>query len=97
MNFIKGPIAAAHGADTIGVRPEHIEIKSDAAGMSGEVRVAEHLGSDTFAYVMVPDVGQITVRTSGEFKIKDGDKVNLVPDPARIHRFDKDGKAIARH
>ena len=97
MNFIKGPIAAEYGADTIGVRPEHIEIRSNAKGLAGEVRVAEHLGSDTFAYVMVPDVGQITVRTSGEFKVTDGDKVNLVFDPNRIHRFDKNGKAIARH
>jgi multiple sugar transport system ATP-binding protein len=97
MNFIKGPIAAEYGADTVGVRPEHIEIKAGAKGMNGEVRVAEHLGSDTFAYVTVPDIGQITVRVSGEFRVSDGDKVNLVFDPNRVQRFDKEGRAIARH
>jgi multiple sugar transport system ATP-binding protein len=34
------------------------------------------------------------VRCIGEFNLKAGDRVRLSPDPARLHRFDKDGAAI---
>jgi multiple sugar transport system ATP-binding protein len=34
------------------------------------------------------------VRGIGEIHLKSGDRVWLSPDPARLHRFDKDGTAI---
>jgi multiple sugar transport system ATP-binding protein len=34
------------------------------------------------------------VRGIGEIHLKGGDRVLLSPDPARLHRFDKDGMAI---
>jgi multiple sugar transport system ATP-binding protein len=94
MNFIKGRIAAEHGATTIGVRPEHVTPVRDAAGWSGTVNVAEHLGSDTFLYIDGEEIGSVTARTTGEFGINAGDRVTLRPDPARIYRFDEQGKAI---
>ena len=32
----------------------------------------------------------------GEFGLKAGDRVWLSPDPARLHRFDKDGAVIRK-
>ncbi|HEV7547172.1 MAG TPA: TOBE domain-containing protein, partial [Reyranella sp.] len=96
MNFVSGPPASQHGAATIGIRPEHLRIapEGEGGGWPGTVSVAEHLGSDTFLYVDAGALGLLTVRGIGEIHLKSGDAVWLSPDPARLHRFDKDGMAI---
>ncbi len=94
MNFITGRTAEQHGAATIGVRPEHVAASRDGEGWPGTVSVAEHLGSDTFLYVEAPEIGAITARCTGDLRIAAGDEVRLRPDPARIYRFDADGRAI---
>jgi len=96
MNFVSGPPADQLGAATIGIRPEHLRIAQEGEGWPGTVSVAEHLGSDTFLYVDGGALGLLTVRGIGEIHLKSGDRVWLSPDPARLHRFDKDGMAI-RH
>ena len=58
------------------------------------VTAAEHLGSDTFLYIDVPQTAGITARAIGELGLKQGDQVRLTPDPARIHRFDSQGRAL---
>jgi multiple sugar transport system ATP-binding protein len=94
MNLIGNEAAGRYGAATIGIRPEHIIVGHDGEGWTGTVRAAEHLGSDTFIYVDVPGTGSITARYIGELGINAGDSVRLGPDPAHVHRFDKDGKAV---
>jgi multiple sugar transport system ATP-binding protein len=56
--------------------------------------VAEHLGSDTFLYVDAGKLGLLTVRYIGELDLQAGDRVWLMPDPARLHRFDKEGGIV---
>jgi multiple sugar transport system ATP-binding protein len=94
MNFVSGEAARQHGAATIGIRPEHLKIGKQGEGWPGTVSVAEHLGSDTFLYVDAGENGTLTVRYIGELDLKAGDRVWLVPDPARLHRFDKDGGVV---
>jgi len=94
MNFVGNETAKQHGAATIGVRPEHLRASRDGAGWEGKVAVAEHLGSDTFLHVDVPGIGKLTARSVGELGLTTGDRVRLLPDPGRIHRFDGEGKAI---
>ena len=94
MNFVSGELAARMGAATIGVRPEHIVASRDGEGWRGTVAAAEHLGSDTFLYIDVPQTAGITARAIGELGLKQGDQVRLTPDPARIHRFDSQGRAL---
>lgn len=53
MNLITGAEATRHGAATIGVRPEHLDIVADGP-WQGVVGLSEHLGSDTFLKVAVP-------------------------------------------
>ncbi|MGO4835711.1 ABC transporter ATP-binding protein, partial [Rhizobiaceae sp. 2RAB30] len=93
MNFLKGQPAAARGAETIGVRPEHLAISSDKGEWKGTVGVAEHLGADTFVHVHTDGFGTINVRAPGEIGIEHGQPVWLTPDPAKIHRFGADGRA----
>jgi len=94
MNLVSGELAGEPGTTTLGVRPEHLKIAKDGEGWRGTVSVAEHLGSDTFLYVDAGKLGMLTVRYIGELNLKAGDRVWLSPDPARLHRFDKEGEAI---
>jgi multiple sugar transport system ATP-binding protein len=94
MNFLRGETAAALGGHTVGVRPEHLHAVSNGDGWSGVVTIAEHLGSDTFLGVDLGELGSVTVRQQGEIALKAGDHVSLKPDPARIHRFNEDGKSL---
>ncbi|KCV81402.1 ABC transporter [Actibacterium atlanticum] len=95
MNLIEGPEAAKYNAQTIGVRPEHLEVSAESGDWSGRVSVSEHLGSDTFLHVH--DTGladSITVRTDGNVSFKHGDRVFMTPRADVIHRFDAQGLRI---
>jgi multiple sugar transport system ATP-binding protein len=94
MNLIGGAEAEKQGAKTIGVRPEHLSLSTESGLWSGTVGVSEHLGSDTFLYVVADGLGDITVRADGEFPVHHGDKVWLTPEEGKLHRFDAEGAAI---
>ncbi len=101
MNLLTGAPAERQGASTLGIRPEHIRVRHgrvDAPGPGeawpGTVIQAEHLGSDTFVYVDVPEIGPINARCTGELRVSPGDAVTLLPDPAHLHRFDANQQAI---
>ncbi|MEM1385222.1 MAG: ABC transporter ATP-binding protein [Pseudomonadota bacterium] len=96
MNFIEGTEAGKHGAHTIGVRPEHIEVTEDAGAWQGTVGVAEHLGSDTFFHIHGTGLAEtLTVRAPGEVGYRHGDRIGLAPRADQIHRFDAEGLRIA--
>ena len=97
MNFFTGADAAGHGAETIGVRPEHMKVSSSEGTWKGTVGVAEHLGSDTFIHIHTENASDriITVRVDGEFNVRHGDTVYLTPDADKVHKFDAQGLRIA--
>jgi len=94
MNLITGEPAKALGADTIGVRPEHLELSLEGGQWQGVVGVSEHLGSDTFVYIDVEGIGLMTARADGDFPARHGDRIGLTPNPERVHRFDANGAAM---
>jgi multiple sugar transport system ATP-binding protein len=94
MNLLQGDVAKKHNAGTIGIRPEHIATARERGEWQGVVRVAEHLGSDTFLHIDAEAIGRVTARAAGELALTAGDKVGLTPRPDRIHRFDSDGRAL---
>jgi multiple sugar transport system ATP-binding protein len=94
MNLISGALAAKHNASTVGIRPEHIAMQADGGDLRGTVVLTEHLGSDSFLHVDCGEAGRLTVRASGDDTRKPGDAVSLAFDPARIHRFDSQGKVL---
>ena len=94
MNFISGDVASRHNAATIGIRPEHIGLGGANPHFTGTIRIAEHLGSDTFIHVDSAELGAITVRATGNVTASSGMAVSLTFDPSRIHRFDTSGLAI---
>jgi multiple sugar transport system ATP-binding protein len=86
------------GIAEIGIRPEDIALLPAGQGdLPGTVDVVERLGSDTYAYVVVDNVGVLTVRIVGNAAdTAIGQKVGLKFDPARLHLFDANGKVIGR-
>ena len=95
MNVIAGAEAARHGAHTIGIRPEHIDVAADGR-WQGRVGVAEHLGSDTFLHIHDTGLADtITVRAPGEVGMRHGDRVGLSPRTDQFHRFDDKGLRIS--
>jgi multiple sugar transport system ATP-binding protein len=94
MNLFSGPEAAKHNATTIGVRPEHLAISKTAGAWPAKIRLAEHLGADTFLHVDAGQNGMMTVRAEGEYDAHPGADIFLTPEASRIHRFDANGRAI---
>ncbi|MXQ06441.1 sn-glycerol-3-phosphate ABC transporter ATP-binding protein UgpC [Alphaproteobacteria bacterium GH1-50] len=95
MNLIGGAEAQKHNAQTIGIRPEHIEISTTEGMWKGTVGVSEHLGSDTFFHVQTPISEEpLTVRATGEMSLGYGADVYLTPRPEFLHRFDAQGLRI---
>ncbi|CUI32914.1 ABC transporter ATP-binding protein [Cognatishimia activa] len=91
MNLIEGSIASARKSKLVGVRPEHIDVSPDAGEWEGTLRYAEHLGSDTVAYIDSEVAGSVTVRLQGEVAINRGDKVFMTPRAGNIHLFRENG------
>jgi multiple sugar transport system ATP-binding protein len=96
MNFITGAPATKLGAQTIGIRPEHLEIGAKKGAWPCKILLTEHLGSDSFLHVDGGDLGTLVVRAPGEFSGKPGDAISLTPDPDRLHRFDAAGLALGK-
>ncbi len=95
INLISGQEAEKHHANTIGVRPEHIEISTTVGSWKGTVGLSEQLGFETFLHVKCPQLDQIlTVRTEGEREIAPGEDVYLTPISEKINRFDANGLTI---
>ena len=95
MNLVTGASATKRGAATIGIRPEHLQLSGTAGEWPAKVRIAEHLGSDTFIYAEADGIGPLTLRLEGEAALKPGQDIFVTPREAHLHRFDKDGKRIA--
>ena len=94
MNLIKGTPAAKRGAETIGIRPEHADISTTAGEWPAKVRLAEHLGSDTFVHAEADGMGPLTLRLEGEAPLTPGQSIFVTPREAHLHRFDKDGRRM---
>ncbi|MCX5578202.1 ABC transporter ATP-binding protein [Kaistia terrae] len=94
MNFLTGAAATKLGAETIGIRPEHVRVVPTGGNWEGKVSHLEKLGSDTFVYVAVEGADMVTVRIVGQEDFEIGSTIGLSADEGHIHRFGKDGRAL---
>ncbi len=87
------PEAAAHaGAPlTAGVRPEALALAAD--GIPAAVTHVECLGHESLVHVRAGDV-PLVVRVPGMPVLAHGEAVRVAIDPARVHLFDADGRAL---
>ncbi|MBO9098938.1 MULTISPECIES: ABC transporter ATP-binding protein [unclassified Rhizobium] len=93
MNMIPGA-KLGESAKTIGVRPEHITLSRENGTWPAKVVHVEHLGADTILYLETDQTGLLTVRLFGEHPYAPDETVFATPDPAHMHRFGEDDKAV---
>jgi multiple sugar transport system ATP-binding protein len=96
MNFIEAAKIGATGAETLGIRPEHITLDRERGDWKGRIIHIEHLGADSNIYLDVERAGLITVREIGEARYKLNDTVYLTPHVGRRVLFDHTGQTIVQ-
>ncbi|WP_299502999.1 sn-glycerol-3-phosphate ABC transporter ATP-binding protein UgpC [uncultured Roseobacter sp.] len=75
------------GAVRLGVRPEHLNLTQEGAGIPMEVKVVEPTGSETMVFLRFE--GQdITAVFRERHAFAPGQVVHLAPDPDHLHCFD---------
>jgi multiple sugar transport system ATP-binding protein len=94
MNFFNGAIAGKYGAETLGVRPEHLEVSDREGAWSGKVIHQENLGSDNFVYIDMGGEEPVVVRADGASHYTTGAAISIAPMADKTYRFDKAGKPI---
>ncbi|MBU4527135.1 MAG: sn-glycerol-3-phosphate ABC transporter ATP-binding protein UgpC [Desulfomicrobium sp.] len=84
------------GAVTFGIRPEDlVRCPVDEAWFSGEVAVAERLGSQTYCYVEIGHTRMLTVELPRDAEISAGERISLRGNARAVHLFDtRTGKRL---
>ncbi len=93
MNFLKGA-ALSLQSETLGVRPEHLQVSRDTGAIPGMVSHVEKLGGETLVYVRADPHGLITVRLFGEHDFAVDEAIHLTPDMPRVFHFDAEGRRL---
>ena len=80
---------APAGEVTFGIRPEDlVACRPEEAWFSGELAVAERLGSQTYGYVEIGEARMLTVEFPRNTPIRVGETIHVRPDMAAIHLFE---------
>jgi multiple sugar transport system ATP-binding protein len=83
--------APHQGPVTLGIRPEDLASCSpDEAWFSGELSVAERLGSQTYGYIEISDGRMLTVEYPRNSAITVGERVHVRGNLAAMHLFDSE-------
>ena len=90
---LRGEGPASGDPVTLGVRPEHVAL-ADGAGSPGKVIGVEQLGSVSYLYLTMAGGDAITVEQRRLTSIRPGTAVNVVPEPANLLLFGKDGQRL---
>jgi len=92
------PAGLSTAPTEIGIRPEHLQLVdlTQPHALTGVVSMTEHLGSDTYAYVVLAgSEDMLVVRLSGERAVTRNQPIGVAFDPEMIHVFAADGRSIA--
>ena len=93
MNFFTGENADRFGAQTLGVRSEHMTLDPEGP-WHATVAAIENLGSDCFVYVDLDDGTPVVIRLDARPSLSTGAMVRLSPLQGRMHRFNANGQPI---
>ncbi|EJM98063.1 ABC transporter ATP-binding protein [Phyllobacterium sp. YR531] len=91
MNFLTEKFADAYRAHTLGVRPEHLEIRDKAGTWNGKLILSENLGSESYLYIDIGAKDPLVVRQDGSARQQPGDLLHVSPINDNVHRFDQTG------
>jgi len=86
MNLFTGKVAETMGCKTYGIRPEHLTLSETSGTWRGTVRHVEHLGADAIIHLLVPETGDLLVRTAGDTPLVTGAQVWASPQQGKEFR-----------
>ncbi|MGE0005810.1 MAG: ABC transporter ATP-binding protein [Parvibaculaceae bacterium] len=92
-----GPIAAvmeSGSSVTLGIRPEHLSISGNAAGLEAKVTLTEQLGDETLVYLSLSDGQNVVLQVPGQRLLENGQVIHLDIPASSAHLFDAAGAAI---
>jgi len=96
-------MASSHKNDTvtIGIRPEHLEIKNinenpTGPSIDGKIILIEKMGTESFVHVNVSESDTLTIKVNGDIFYKDGELVKITWQPEFCHVFNSDGLALEK-
>jgi multiple sugar transport system ATP-binding protein len=84
------------GKVTVGIRPRAFTVVSADTGdtIDAVAELIEPMGAETLIHARTKTGNDIRVVVSRDKKVKTGEALHLVPDPAQTHVFAEDGKAV---
>jgi multiple sugar transport system ATP-binding protein len=84
------------GKVTIGIRPRAFSATGDdtEGTIDAMAELIEPMGAETLVHARTKTGGDIRVVVPREKRVKIGEALHLVPDPAQTHVFGEDGKAV---
>ncbi|WP_268894006.1 ABC transporter ATP-binding protein [Sphingomonas sp. AX6] len=81
----------AAGDAQIGLRAEHVRIRTDGA-VAANARVVERLGERTLVHAQLADGSALVAEDAGISAVRAGDAIRLSIDGSAAHLFDADGR-----
>ena len=90
---VEGAAAKAGDAVTLGVRPNHFQLRREGSAAGHAVRFktdyAESVGTETYVYGKVDgNEANVVLHLADHVPASEGDVLELVIDPVRLHLFD---------
>jgi multiple sugar transport system ATP-binding protein len=84
------------GKVTLGIRPRAFTVVSEDTvdTIDAVAELIEPMGAETLVHARTPTGSDIRVVVARDKKVKTGEALHLVPDPAQTHVFAGDGKAV---
>ena len=94
--FVPGSPVGAVGPATLGVRPQHLHIRADAAEAAIPVTVfaVEHLGRESVVILEDDERNKLHALVEPGFAGRVGDRLHAAPDPRHCLLFDEAGRVL---
>ncbi|KAB0538313.1 multiple sugar transport system ATP-binding protein [Pseudochrobactrum saccharolyticum] len=100
MNILNGRFAAAFGAHTVGIRPEHLILSPTPANWSGKVILRENLGAEAYLYIDIGAGEPLIVRDNATVTpvMQQAEKPThiAVKHSEYLYKFDASGHFLGR-
>lgn len=81
-----GPLPTSGTRVIVGLRPEHAKV--DTSGETHSVDLTEALGGVSYAYITAPSGEKLIVEERGDVRSREGDRVTVTFEDARVYLFD---------
>ncbi|KAA0680027.1 ABC transporter ATP-binding protein [Roseomonas genomospecies 6] len=91
---VDGAAPPAGTSLTLGVRPEHVGLAGEGAGLVAAVIAVERLGGETHCHAALEDGQRVLVRLDGDRAVTAGERLRLNLRGETAHLFGSDGQRL---